>query len=129
MGGTPMQASDSLSEVIVYVAEMDRMVEFYTEAFDLAVTRGAPEHGFVALDAGGVELALHAGREGEEGELGPYAPKLVFEVDDLAAAREYLEAFDVELGEVRNPAPETHVVDGRDPEGNNFSIEASSPPA
>ena len=123
-----MQTLDSLSEVIVYVADIDRMVDFYTGALGLAVTRGAPEHGFVALDAGGVELALHAGREGEDGELGAYAPKFVFDVEDLAAARAHLESFDVELGEVRNPAPETYVIDGRDPEGNKFSIEASTPP-
>ena len=119
---------DSLGEVIVYVEEMDRMYSFYTEAFGLDVVAGAPEHGFVKLDAGGVELALHGGREGNEDELGRYAPKLVFDVADLAAAREHLRAHDVELGEVRNPAPETYVVDGRDPEGNTFSIEASAPP-
>lgn len=118
-----MPAFDTLSEVIVYVADMDRMVEFYTGVFDLEVASGAPEHGFVAFDTGECELCLHAGREGE---VGRYAPKVVFQVDDLEAAREHLAEHDVELGEVRSPTPHVRVVDGRDPEGNKFSVETST---
>lgn len=120
-----MPTFDSLTEVIVYVEDMDRLFEFYTDAFGLDVVGGAPEHGFVKLDVGGTTLALH---EGREGDLDRFAPKLVFEVADLAAARDHLAAFDVELGEVRNPAPDVYVIDGLDPEGNKFSFEASAPP-
>lgn len=120
-----MPTFDSLTEVIVYVEDMDRLFGFYTDAFGLDVVGGAPEHGFVKLDVGGTTLALH---EGREGEIGRYAPKLVFEVEELASARDHLAAYDVELGEVRNPAPDVYVIDGRDPEGNRFAIEASAPP-
>lgn len=123
-----MPTVDTLSEVIVYVQEMDRMFEFYTDAFGLAVAGGDPEQGFVKLDAGGAALALHEGREGREDDLGRYAPKLVFDVDGLGAARDHLSEYDVELGDVRSPAPGVHVVDGLDPEGNKFSIEASTAP-
>lgn len=66
-------------------------------------------------------LCLHAGRDGE---IGDYAPKLVFEVDDLEETGDYLRQHDVELGKVRSPAPGVRVIDGLDPEGNTFSIEA-----
>lgn len=36
----------------------------------------------------------------------------------------YMAANGVELGEVRTPAPGVEVCDGRDPEGNPFSVEA-----
>lgn len=120
-----MPTFDSLIEVIVYVEDMDQMFAFYTDAFGLDVVEGAPEHGFVKLDVDGTALALH---EGRKGDLGRYAPKLVFEVEDLAAARDHLAAYDVELGDVRNPAPDVYVIDGRDPEGNKFSLEAGTPP-
>ena len=120
-----MPPFDSLIEVIVYVEDMDRMFAFYSEVFGLDVVEGEPEHGFVKLDVGGTTLALH---EGREGELGRFAPKLVFEVEDLAAARDHLLGADVDLGELRHPAPDVYVIDGRDPEGNKFAIEASTPP-
>lgn len=110
-----------VSEVIVYVEDMDRMVEFYQDAFDLEITGGDPEFGFVKFDTGSCDLCLHAGRDGD---LGSYAPKFVFAVEDLDAAREHLAAFDVELGAAREPVPGTRVIDGQDPEGNRFSIEA-----
>jgi len=116
-----MPPVEAMSEIILYVEDMDRMVAFYEAAFGLEQTGGAPEHGFVRFDAGECDLCLHAGRDGD---VGAYAPKVVFAVADLEAARAHLETFDITLGEVRSPAPDTRVVDGRDPEGNKFSIEA-----
>jgi catechol 2,3-dioxygenase-like lactoylglutathione lyase family enzyme len=110
-----------LSEVILYVADMDRMYEFYTDTLGLPVARGAPEHGFVALDTGGCELCLHAG--GEE-STGAGVPKVVFSVDELDAARSSLTELGVEMGEIRDGGPDTRVCDGRDPEGNPFALEA-----
>lgn len=121
-----MQSVDSLIEVIVYVDDMDRLYEFYTDAFGLDVLEGAPEHGFVKLDVGGTALALH---EGRDGDLSRYAPKLVFAVDDLEAVRDHLSEYAVDFGDVRNPAPDVYVLDARDPEGNRIAFEASTPPA
>jgi predicted enzyme related to lactoylglutathione lyase len=94
---------------------MDRMYQFYADVFGLAVTAGDPDHGFVKFDVGSCELALHAGRDGDVGQ---YAPKVVFEVDDLAAARDHRAEHGVDRSEPRNPGPDVHVIDGRDPEGN-----------
>lgn len=115
---------DTLTEVILYVQDFDRMLSFYTDVFGLDVRAGAPEHGFVRFDTGGCSLCLHAG---SEGDVGDDAPKVVFEVEDLEAARSHLREHGVELGPVRSPVPDVRVCDGRDPEGNKFSIESSAP--
>jgi predicted enzyme related to lactoylglutathione lyase len=113
---------DTVSEIILFVEDMDRMFSFYTDVFELEVAAGDPDHGFVKFDTGTCDLCLHAGRDGD---LGEYAPKFVFEVDDVETARDHLERHDVELGEVRSDIPGKQFCDGRDPEGNAFSIEAT----
>lgn len=117
-----MSRIGTLDEVILYVEDMDRMLDFYRDVLGLEAAGGAPEHGFVRLDAGGVDLALHAGRDGD---VGRFAPKIVFAVEDIAAARDALRAHDVELSEQRSPASGKQVCDGVDPEGNAFSIETT----
>lgn len=117
-----MTQFNTVSEVILYVKEMEEMLEFYTEVLGLPIASGAAEHGFVAFDSGWCQLCLHAGRRGEVGE---YAPKVVFQVDDFQAARETLFANSVEVSETRSPTPDTKVCDAVDPEGNTFSIESS----
>lgn len=116
---------DTLSEVIVYVQDVERMVSFYTDVFGLDIAAGDPEHGFVEFDTGTCSLCLHAGGGGD---LGGDAPKFVLEVEDVEEARSYLQNRGVELGEVRTSAPGIRVCDGRDPEGNKFSIESSAVP-
>lgn len=101
-----MTRFDTLSEVILYVEDIDAMVEYYTEVMDLEIASGAPEHGFVAFDTGRCQLCLHAGRDGD---IGPYAPKVVFEVDDLQAARESLESKGIRMSEIRSPTPHAGV--------------------
>lgn len=119
-----MSTFDTLGEIILFVRDMDDMLAFYTDVIGLDVAQGEPEHGFVKLDTGDTMLCLHAGRESAVSDA---EPKLVFEVEDLEAAVEHLEAHDVTLGERRSPAPGVHVVDARDPEGNRFSVETSDP--
>jgi catechol 2,3-dioxygenase-like lactoylglutathione lyase family enzyme len=120
-----MSEFGTLSEVIVYVREMDRMASFYTDVLGLEIAAGDPEHGFVEFDTGTCSLCLHAGREDDPGDA---APKFVFGVEDVEEARAYLHEHDVELGEVRSPAPGKRVCDGLDPEGNAFAIESSTAP-
>jgi predicted enzyme related to lactoylglutathione lyase len=105
---------------------MNAQVQFYRDVFGLEVTypTGLDSYAdqfWVTLDAGGVVLALHGGGQGR---LGADTPKSVFGVDDIQAARAALASQDVSLDEVRSPAPGVWVCDGRDPEGNPFSIES-----
>lgn len=119
-----MPPLDDLSEIIVYVADMDRMVAFYTDILGLSVARGAPEHGFVAFETGACELCLHAG--GDEADPAG-SSKVVFRVDDIESVRSTLIDRGVEMGPIRDGGPQTQVCDGRDPEGNPFGIEAPRP--
>ena len=76
---------------------------------------------WVELDTGACSLALHAGGKKRFGE---DAPKFVFRVQDILAARMQLINQQVVMGEIRSAAPGVWVCDGADPEGNKFSIES-----
>jgi catechol 2,3-dioxygenase-like lactoylglutathione lyase family enzyme len=115
-----------LLEVILYVQDMPAQVAFYHDRLGLALK--APQDpteagraAWVELETGPTTLALHAGGQRR---LGEDAPKIVFRVEDVPAAREALLRRGVPMGEVRSPHPNTLVCDGKDPEGNPFSIES-----
>lgn len=117
---------EDLLEVIVYVDEMDRQVEFYRDTLDLTVSHPAGRDDFadvdwVTFETGACTLALHSGGTSEAAD---GAPELVFEVDDLESARSKLRERGVEVGEIREPAPGIRVCGARDPEGNPFSLES-----
>lgn len=121
-----MTGVGELMEVIVYVQDMNRAVRFYRDALGLRVTFPANATDFaqefwVTLDTGACRLALHGGGQRRQGE---DAAKIVFRVNDVHAAREALASNGVALGSVRSAAPGVWVCDGRDSEGNPFSIEA-----
>jgi catechol 2,3-dioxygenase-like lactoylglutathione lyase family enzyme len=115
-----------LMEVILYVQDMNLQVSFYRDVLGLRVKEPKEVDDFgdvfwVELDTGHCTLALHAGGARR---VGKDAPKIVFHVADVPAAREELLELDVPMGEVRSPAPGVQVCDGVDPEGNRFSIES-----
>ncbi|QDG51781.1 hypothetical protein FIV42_13805 [Persicimonas caeni] len=115
-----------LSEIILYVEDMESQVAFYRDVLGLAVTYPAEcdsyaDQHWVTFDTGACSLALHGGGSQSQGK---DAPKFVFDVDDIAEARQELLDHGVRVGEVRSPAPGVDVVDARDPEGNAFSIES-----
>jgi len=114
-----------LMEVILYVQDMEAQVSFYRDVLGLEVKeppeiRDLDNVSWVELDTGCCTLALHAGGQSRFGE---DAPKIVFRVADVPATRSELLRRGVPMGEVRSPAPRVHVCDGRDPEGNRFSVE------
>jgi len=113
-------------EVILYVRDMGAQVAFYRDLLGLQVKapQGVADWSavpWVELETGACTLALHAGGQGRQGE---DAPKIVFRVADVPAAREELIRRGVPLGEMRSPAPGVQVCDGVDPEGNRFSVES-----
>lgn len=114
-----------LFEVILNVEDMDAQARFYRDILGLEVlhphgAQSFAEEFWVTFDTGGCTLALHGGGGRKIGE---DAARIVFRVDDVAAAREELVSRGVELGEIRSPTPGVLVVDGRDPEGNPFHLE------
>jgi predicted enzyme related to lactoylglutathione lyase len=115
-----------LMEIIIYVEDMNRQVSFYHEqlGFKVITPQESEDYGkefWVELDTGSCSLALHAGGKGRFGE---DAPKFVFRVQDILAARQELLNQQIEMGEIRSAAPGVWVCDGADPEGNKFSIES-----
>ncbi len=121
-----MKNAGELMEVILYVQDMEAQVSFYRDVLDIPVKGAAAvqdfsELGWVELDTGSCTLALHAGGRGR---FGTDAPKVVFRVSDVAASRASLLQGGVPMGDVRSPGPGIQVCDGRDPEGNRFSIES-----
>ena len=114
-----------LMEVILYVRDMGAQVSFYRDRLGLKVKEPQGVQDFtdvywVEFDTGACTLVLHGGGEAR---LGADAPKVVFRVADIEAARSALVEKGVSLGKVRSPAPGVWVCDGTDPEGNKFSIE------
>ncbi len=115
-----------LMEIIIYVEDMNRQVSFYRDqlGFKVVTPQESQDYGkefWVELDTGSCSLALHAGGKGRFGE---DAPKFVFRVQDILAARQELLNQQIEMGEIRSAAPGVWVCDGADPEGNKFSIES-----
>jgi catechol 2,3-dioxygenase-like lactoylglutathione lyase family enzyme len=117
-----------LIEVILYVQNMDSQVCFYRDRLGLQVLypQGLQDYSqefWVTLESGACTLALHSGGAGK---LGEDTPKIVFGVEEIETARQELLAGGVKLGEIRQAAPGVLACDGRDPEGNPFSIEMRS---
>lgn len=117
-----------ISEVILYVADMDAQVRFYRDVMQLPIAFPADledysQEFWVVFDTGVCKLALHGGGSKE---FGKDAPKFVFDSDDVNSTRNYLIDQAVQVGDVREPAPGVMVFDGVDPEGNYFSVEHRS---
>lgn len=115
----------NLAEVILYVENMQEMVEFYRDA--LGLTLGYPlgqasfrDCDWVEFDTGACRLCLHSGGQRRHGA---DAPCIVFRVTDMETARDELEERGVVTGEPRVAAPGVWVCGGEDPEGNRFSLE------
>lgn len=119
-----MRSLKRLGQVILYVSNMGRSVEFYQDKLGLPVSYPGPEANlaeqfWVTLSTGGFEIALHAGREsGPPAE----APALVFLVEDLEAAVRDVTDHGVTLTEITEPHPGVKLCNGRDPDGHVFFL-------
>lgn len=116
----------TLLEVILYVQDMQAMVEFYSDRLGLRVetpedVEDFSDENWVVFDTGVTRLALHGGGEQRHGE---DRPMIVFAVADMAGTRQVLLDRGVALDEPFEAAPGVLVCHGFDPEGNPFSLEA-----
>ncbi len=113
-------------EVILYVEDMNAQVVFYRDKLGLEVTSPKRKEDYademwVTLSTGDCTLALHGGGHRRFGE---DAPCIVFRVASVPTAREVLRRRGVVTSAIRSAAPGVLVCDGKDPEGNKFSLEA-----
>lgn len=114
-----------LFRVILYVQDMQRMVEFYRDVLRLPLCAPRPKTDYsddywVEFAAGSCAIVLHGGGQMR---LGEDTPKLAFRVADIESTRATLIRRGVDMGEIRSPAPGVRVADGFDPEGHPFSID------
>ena len=114
----------SLSRIILYVHDVDRLSVFYREAFGFGVVEEIAGE-WVVIEAGTCQLALHRVGEAYRSKppTGASNAKLVLTIDaPLAATREALLARGVPMGEIKSYAGTGPLCDGRDPEGNVFQL-------
>ena len=104
---------------------MKVMTDFYTDIMGLRVIKNssfAPDE-WLELGGQGFKLCLH--KAGNPGCSGRNRNKLVFEVDDVGKARNYLVEKKVRVGK-HHRWTAGDACDGRDPEGNKFQISGPS---
>ena len=116
----------SLSRVILYVHDVDRLSVFYREAFGFGLVEEIAGE-WAVLRAGGCELALHRVGAPYRGMAptgeGNSNAKLVFTIDTpIAAKRAALLQRGVAMGEIKSYAGTGPLCDGCDPEGNVFQL-------
>ena len=97
------------------------MRSFYSEVMGMAIVENNayPLDEWAELDGKGFKLCLH--RAGTPGSGSDKGNKLVFQVDDVGKAREYLVGRRVKMG-THHHWDQIDACDGRDPEGNAFQI-------
>lgn len=115
----------NLSEIILYVQDMETQVAFYRDVMKLPIETppdlaSYSDQQWVVFETGDCKLALHSGGRKK---FGRDAPKFVFDVDDVKGTRELLSLKGINVGNIRTPSPGVEVLDVEDPEGNQFSIE------
>ena len=123
--------TSELIEVILYVQDMNRQVAFYRDILGFGVKEPVGVKDFrdfyaVRLQTGSCSLKLHTGKKERTST---DSPQLVFRVKNIHGTRYDLLEQDVEMGEIHSPEPGVMVSNGKDPEGNAFSIEARSNPS
>lgn len=123
-----MQANISLNSIILFVRDVERLKNFYTENFMLDLTEHTPQM-WALLKAGNTTIGLH--RMGEEYLAGKddlfkvnNNVKLVFEITkDIHQLRTSLLQRNVTIREVKTFENYNYwLCDGEDPEGNVFQL-------
>ncbi len=109
-----MRLVGDLVRVVLFVEDIERVTAFYRDILGLRVVND--EGGFVELDAGKCRVALHKAAAAR-----PNRTKLTFRVRDVEATRAALVKKGARMAAVRS-GPSFTACDGKDPEGNVFSI-------
>ena len=109
----------SLDTLMIDVADMRRLVDFYRDVVGLPIEMESPGWSSFSL-GGGASLGLHGGRKA----LGPrtrgWVPGL--KVEDIVAARERVVSGGGEVAGEYHDIPGGVILDLQDPEGNVFEV-------
>jgi catechol 2,3-dioxygenase-like lactoylglutathione lyase family enzyme len=108
-----------IRRVILFVQDVSKVGAFYRDVLGLPI-RISPDDPKVWLEfeAGSCSIALH---DGGVPSAGRRQPKIVFFAEDVAPVRAELITRGAKLGAIQNAA-EFQFCDGKDPEGNPYSI-------
>ena len=119
-----MPETNELSEIVLHVQDLAVQLAFYRDFLGLPVKtnpQGTPAR--AELNAGACTLVLDASLT--QG-ITAARTRFVFRVADLNAVRRGFLAHGMRLGPIYEPAPDWQACDGRDPEGNLFSLQGST---
>lgn len=121
-------AEAKLSRIILYVQDVERLSEFYRQAFALPLGQHI-EGEWAVLKAGECEIGLLKASANYRAPPGGWSgdnnnAKIVFSIDEpIEEVRERLIGLGVDMGKVKSyPGLTGPLCDGRDPEGNVFQL-------
>jgi catechol 2,3-dioxygenase-like lactoylglutathione lyase family enzyme len=109
----------SVRRIILFVQDVQVMGAFYRDALGLKL-KPSPDDpkAWLEFEAGACSIALH---DGGVPNTSRRAPKIGFYVSDVSAARAILVSRGVKMGRVQS-GDFHQFCDGKDPEGNAFSV-------
>ncbi len=119
-----MMVSSSLSQIILYVKDMDSEVRFYRDVIGLKMIYPQDEIAdfsqemWVEFDAGGCSLAMHGGAQKPPDD----KHEIIFKVENLAQARMEILNAGIHIAEIRLLEDGAPIAEGCDPEGHRFAI-------
>ena len=120
-----MNVIQGLTKAILYVNDIDTLINFYRDRLGLEVKsfksiEGRSDKQWVEFETGQCTLVLHGNLDQQFAQ---NRPKLAFRVDDFETAYKTLTENGVKLSAVRSPSPGLKIAEGLDPEGNPFTID------
>jgi predicted enzyme related to lactoylglutathione lyase len=124
----------SLSRIILYVQDVERLSEFYRQAFAFPLAQHIPGE-WAVLKAGSCEIGLLKAGPAYRGPVGAGGEnnnaKIVLTIDEpIETVRERLMSLGVGMGGIKSyPGITGPLCDGRDPEGNVFQLSQAEPPS
>jgi catechol 2,3-dioxygenase-like lactoylglutathione lyase family enzyme len=108
-----------MRRMILFVQDVTKVGAFYRDVLGLPVKISPDDpKAWLEFEAGSCSIALH---DGGAPSAGRRQPKTVFFAEDVAPVRAELIARGAKLGAVQD-AGEFQFCDGKDPEGNPYSI-------
>jgi predicted enzyme related to lactoylglutathione lyase len=112
-----------VQRIILFVQDVTKVGAFYRDVLRLPI-KVSPDDpkAWLEFEAGGCSIALH---DGGAASAGRRQPKIVFFAENVAQTQAELMARGAKLGPVQD-AGEFQFCDGKDPEGNPYSISSRS---
>ena len=116
-----------IAGIVLYTADMERAVTFYTKVLGLKVSESEPS--FVTLKTQNMKLYLHLAenRSKPNSDAKMKSAQVSFKVDDIDEALNHLKQAKVKITrEIVEYNPTTYVFNFLDPDGNSLACESET---